>query len=202
MKGRFKTAAVIAMTGVMASPCVADPCHGDAQSGVYNFEFTQVPANAPINAKATLSISAAPPGLTFMPAADPRMVNVSFGATYVKVFFDVYNAGLAPKGVEVVVYYPNTLTGTLRVLLAGPFGSINAQASRPAPIYNDVDAHFPLTPAQLSAFKPGTKLSITIFDQNNALLELGSFNVPDVATLGALGDVAAADLNKKCPAGQ
>jgi hypothetical protein len=202
MGGKFETAAVIAMIAAATSPCTADPCHGDAQNGVYSFQLTPQPDQAPINAKATLAVTARPPGLTFMPAANAKIVNGGFGATYVKVFFDVYSAGLAPTGVEVIVYYPQTLTSMPRVTLSGPFGGLNAQASRPAPIFNDVVADYALTQAQLRSFSPGTQLGVTVFDQDGTLLELGTFDVADLATMKTLGDAAADNFKKNCAANQ
>jgi hypothetical protein len=202
MGGKFETAAVIAMIAAAASPCIADPCHGDAQSGVYSFQLTPGPDKAPINAKATLAVTARPLGITFMSPATAQTLNNRLGETYIKVFFDVYSAGLAPTGVEVIVYYPQTLTAMPRVMLSGPFGALNAQASRPAPIFNDVVADYALTQAQLSSFSPGTQLGVTVFDQDGTLLELGTFDVADLATMKALGNAAADDFKKNCAANQ
>jgi hypothetical protein len=202
MGGKFKTAAVIAMIVTTASPCTADPCHGDAQSGVYSFQLTPQSDDAPITAKATLAITARPPGITFMTLAIAQTLNNRLGETYIKVFFDVYSTGLAPTGVDVVVYYPQTLTTMPRVLLTGPFGPSNAQASRPAPIFNDVVAHYALTQAQLRSFSPRTQLGVTVFDQDGTLLELGTFDVADLATMKTLGDAAANDFKKNCAANQ
>jgi hypothetical protein len=88
-----------------------------------------------------------------------------------------------------------------RVTLMGPFGALNAQASRPAPVFNDVFAHYPLTQA-LRSFEPGTQLGVTVYDQDGTLLEIGTFDVADLATMKTLGDAASDDFKKNCAANQ
>jgi hypothetical protein len=196
----LKALAAIATIVAATSPCAADPCHGDAESGVYNLQLTAQTGKAPIIAKAALAINARAPGITFMSPAMAQTLNNRLDETYIRVFFDVYKTGMAPTGAEVVVYYPQTLTAMPRVSLTGPFGALNAQASRPAPIFNNVFAHYALTQAQLSSFTPGTQLGVTVFDQDGTLLELGTFDVADLPTMDVLAKQAGDDFNNKCAA--
>ncbi len=151
-------------------------------------------------------IAARPPGLTYTDTARAfslvlgGMFGVSLGQTNVRVFFDVYSAGLVPTRVEVVISYPTGITIMPRVTLRGPFGVLVGQASRPGPEFNDVYARFALTQALAGVFAPGSQLSLEVDAGDGTLLESGAFDVADLATMKTFGDAASADLNKKCAA--
>jgi hypothetical protein len=194
----FRILAAIATIVAATSACAADPCHGDAESGVYDLQLTAQHDKPPIFATASLAITAHPSDFTYMANVATLRPPTAFGQTYIKVMFDVYPTGMAPNNVDVIVYYPQTLTTTPRVVLTGPFGPLNAQASRPAPIFNDVFAHYALTQSQLRSFSPGTQLGVTVFNQDGTLLEIGTFDVADLTTMNALAKQAGDDFNKKC----
>ncbi|MEJ0052527.1 MAG: hypothetical protein WDN02_15230 [Methylovirgula sp.] len=106
--------------------------------------------------------------------------------------------GLIPTKVKVTVYYPGEIAAMPRVTLSGPFGAVERQASRPDPKLNDVYADFKLTDAQLNVLSPGAQLDLTVNADDGTLLESGTFNVADVATLKTLAKAAASDLNLFC----
>ncbi len=108
------------------------------------------------------------------------------------------SVGLIPTKVKVTVYYPGEIAAMPRVTLSGPFGAVERQASRPDPKLNDVYADFKLTDAQLNVLSPGAQLDLTVNADDGTLLESGTFNVADVATLKTLAKAAASDLNLFC----
>lgn len=106
---------------------------------------------------------------------------------------------MIPTRVKAGVYYPTMIANPPRVVIQGPFGQIEGEAARPDPNLNDVYADFTLTQEQLRAFTPGARLDLAVNDAGDAtLLESGTFDIADLATMRALAKSAAENLVLHC----
>ena len=198
--GFFMTAALLVAA---ASARADDLCYGSAflpeTNPIYEFQLTAHKSKTPQAFAARLSISARAPGIVYSMRGAALALQSNVGETDVEVSFDVATGGLIPTRVKAGVYYPTTIANPPRVVIQGPFGQIEGEAARPDPNLNDVYADFTLTQEQLRAFTPGARLDLAVNDAGDAtLLESGTFDIADLATMRALAKSAAENLVLHC----
>ncbi len=202
MTVKLTTLVATAIIVAASSARAADGCSGSAffpeQNPVYQLTLMAEKSQTPRATTADLSISARPPGVVYTARGTALALKSNIGESDVDVFLKVLSAGLMPTKVKVMIYYPVEIASLPHVTLSGPFGAVEHQASRPDPKLNDVYADFALTDAQLNVLSPGARLDLTVNADDGTLLESGTFDVADVATLNTMAKAAASDLNLFC----
>jgi hypothetical protein len=202
MTVKLTTLVATAIIVAASSARAADGCSGSAflpeQNPIYELTLLAQKSNTPHATTADLSISARPPGVVYTARGTALALKNNMGGSDLDVYLKVLSAGLIPTKVKVMVYYPVEIAALPHVTLSGPFGVVERQASRPDPKLNDVYANFALTDAQLNVLSPGAQLDLTVNANDGTLLESGTFDVADVATLKMLAKAAASDLNLFC----
>ena len=200
MKVALRAVMTAALLAAAAAARADDLCYGSAflpeGNPIYEFQLTAHKSKTPQAFAARLSISARAPGIVYSTRGAALALQSKVGETDIDIFFDVATGGLIPTRLKAGVYYPTTIANPPRVVIQGPFGQIEGQAARPDPNLNDVYADFTLSRDQLRAFTPGARLDLAVNDAGDAtLLESGTFDIADLATLRALAKSAAENLD-------
>ncbi len=203
MKVALRAVMTAALLAAAAAARADDLCYGSAflpeGNPIYEFQLTAHKSKTPQAFAARLSISARAPGIVYSTRGAALALQSKVGETDIDIFFDVATGGLIPTRLKAGVYYPTTIANPPRVVIQGPFGQIEGQAARPDPNLNDVYADFTLSRDQLRAFTPGARLDLAVNDAGDAtLLESGTFDIADLATLRALAKSAAENLDLHC----